>query len=49
VDRASVEVFGNGGAVMAASCFLPRGEVKVITEGEAGVELKVRELKSVWK
>ena len=49
LDRASVEVFGNGGAAMAASCFLPRGEVKVITEGDAGVEVKVRELKSVWK
>ena len=54
VDRSSIEVFGNGGAVTMSSCFIPRGtgeRVKlVVEEGRAKVlSMKVRELKSVWK
>lgn len=54
IDRSSIEVFGNGGAVTMSSCFLPRpGNVTMKTFVESGTaklaSMKVRELKSAWK
>jgi fructan beta-fructosidase len=53
VDRASIETFGNGGAVAISDCFLPPPGDRSITLTAAGgtakvVSLRVHELKSAW-
>jgi sucrose-6-phosphate hydrolase SacC (GH32 family) len=53
VDRASLEVFGNGGRVSLTSCFLPeeheRGlEIYTVGSTTKLLSLKVRQLRSVW-
>lgn len=53
VDRSSVEVFGNDGAVAMSSCFLPKGANRVTTlsmEGNSSqlVSFRAHELKSAW-
>jgi sucrose-6-phosphate hydrolase SacC (GH32 family) len=54
VDRSSIELFGNGGAIAISSCFTPRPDrqnVNMAVEGAAAkiVSMKVRQLKSTWK
>jgi fructan beta-fructosidase len=53
VDRASIELFGNGGALSMTSCFVPPKEdlsLAVFAEGGKArlVSLKARPLKSAW-
>ena len=53
VDRASLEVFGNGGQVSLTSCFLPRLKEKgldlAVTDGTARIlSMTVAPLRSAW-
>jgi len=54
VDRASIEVFGNDGALSMTSCFVPpRSDhsIDIFSEGGTAqvVSLKVTPLKSAWR
>lgn len=53
VDRTSLEVFGNGGAVSMAACFVPQAaETGVTLAGEGGAaeveRLSIYRLESIW-
>ncbi len=53
VDRTSIEVFGNDGAVVMSSCFLPKGSKVAATLSVSGERTKIAafhpyELKSAW-
>jgi sucrose-6-phosphate hydrolase SacC (GH32 family) len=53
VDRTSIEVFGNDGAVAMSSCFLPKGAHQATTLSVNGsyarcVSFRPQELKSAW-
>ena len=53
IDRTSIEVFGNDGAVVMSSCFLPKGSKPDATLSVTGGHAKVAEftpfpLKSAW-
>jgi sucrose-6-phosphate hydrolase SacC (GH32 family) len=53
VDRTSVEIFANDGAVVLSGCFLPPDDQRAVTLTAAGgsgkaVKVTVRELKSAW-
>lgn len=54
VDRSSIELFGNGGAISMTSCFLPdRSETTIQCRADAGVvhirSLTIFRLNSAWK
>lgn len=54
VDRASVEVFANAGAVALSHCFVPKRAAEVakmygVGGGMSSISMNVRELRSVWK
>lgn len=53
VDRTSLEVFGNGGAISMSSCFLPRSDERSVEAFARGgkvnvVSLRVHTLRSAW-
>jgi len=52
VDRASIELFVNGGRISMTSCFLPTPEDRSLSLTSSGVyahSIHIRELKSIWR
>ena len=53
LDRTTIEVFANDGALSMSSCFLPKAKEKGVEASASGgtarlVSLKANELKSAW-